>query len=134
MAAISITSANVVAAAGSSLGTGTAGATITAGDVVYLNTSTSNYELGDADVEASSVVAGIALNGASASQPFDFIKSGTLTVGSVATQGLAYYLSPTAGQFDDSVPASSDYVVLLGIGLTSTTISINIHASGVLKP
>ena len=134
MTAITITPADVIAAAGSSLGTGTSEGTITAGDVVYLNTSTSRYALADADVEATSVVAGIALNGASASQPFDFIKSGTLTVGAQATTGLVYYLSPTAGQFDDAVPASSDYVTTLGIGLTSTTISINIHVSGALKP
>ena len=134
MATISITSANVVAAAGSSLGVGTSETTITAGDVVYLNTSTSQYALADSDLEPSAVVAGIALNGASASQPFDFIKSGTLTVGSVATTGLVYYLSNTAGQFDDAVTLQADYVTTLGIGLTSTTISINIHVSGALKP
>lgn len=134
MTVLNITSSNVVAAVGSSLGVGTSEATITAGDVVYLNTSTGKYALADSDLEPSAVVAGIALNGASSDQPFDFIKSGTLTVGSVATTGLVYYLSNTAGQFDDAITLQGDRVTTLGIGLTSTTISINIHVSGALKP
>ena len=132
MATIAITSANVVAATGSKILTGISGTSIVAGDLVYLLAST--YFLADADSESSAEVAGIALNGASSDQPFDFIKSGTLTVGSVAITGLVYYLSNTAGQFDDAITLQGDRVTTLGIGLTSTTISINIHVSGALKP
>ncbi len=135
MAALTITASSVLAAAGSQLKTGTAGATIAAGDAVYLLGAT--YLLADADLEPSAEVAGIALNSAEATQPFDFIVSGTLTVGvttPVTAAGLAYYLSPTAGRFDNAVPAAGDFVTLLAIALTSTTMSINIHASGVEKP
>ena len=134
MAVITVTQASVFAATGSSVGTGVAGVTVARGDCVYL-ASDGKYDLADAnDSEATAVVAGIALNGASDGQPLDFIKAGTLTVGAVATIGLVYYLSQTAGGIDDAVPAQNDWVTTLGIGLTSSTIKVSINVGGVQKP
>ena len=135
MATIAITSANVVAATGSKILTGIAGTPIVAGDVVYLLAST--YFLADADSESSAEVAGIALNGANTTQPFDFIVSGTLTIGvtsPVTLPGLVYYLSPTGGSYENTVPVAGDYVSTIGIALTATTLSVQIHNSATAKP
>ena len=135
MTNIDITASNVIAAAGSRIQTGIAGTTIAAGDVVYLLGST--YVLADADLEPSAEVAGIALNGASTTQPFDFITSGTLTIGvtnPVTLPALVYYLSDTAGKYENTVPATGDFVSTVGIGLTSTTLSVQIHNSAIAKP
>ena len=135
MTNIDITPANVIAATGSRIQTGIAGTSIVAGDVVYLNGST--YVLADADLEPSAEVAGIALNGASVTQPFDFITSGTLTIGAtnpVTLPALVYYLSDTAGKYENTVPATGDYVSTIGIALTATTLSVQIHNSATAKP
>ncbi len=102
---------------------------------MYLLNNT--YFLADADVESSAEVAGIALNGASSTQPFSFITSGTLTIGTtspVTLPALVYYLSDTGGKYENTVPATGDYVSTVGIGLTATTLSVQIHNSAIAKP
>lgn len=98
MADLSITAANVIPVAGFSLYQGTAGATITAGQVVYLDTTTSTIKLADNDATAATaVVQGIALHAALASQPLQVIIGGSLGMGAIFTAGVFYYLSATAG-------------------------------------
>ena len=71
MADISITAANVVAGANARTLDGIAGATITAGQLVYRDSVTGKYLLSDADsaTVAARSVDGIALNSASLNQP-----------------------------------------------------------------
>ena len=128
--------ANVLAATGAALGTGTAGATIAQGDVLYADgTDGGDLKLGDSSGVLTAAVVGIALNAALDKQPVDFIKSGTLTIGTDGgappAAGEPYFLSTTAGKIDDALPASGQFATVLGIGLTSSTMKVGIVVSGV---
>jgi hypothetical protein len=78
MADLVITAANVAAGAGSRKNTGTAGATITAGQVVYQDAADGKYKLADANsgTAAARAPAGIALHGALAGQPLSILSRG----------------------------------------------------------
>ena len=135
MPTINPVDASVIAATGASIGTGTAGQTIVQGDVLYADsTDGGDLKLADSSALLTAAVVGIALNAAADKQPMDYIKSGTLSVGSVTTLGATYFLSTTAGQIIDTLPASGEFSVVLGIGLTSSTFKVGIVVSGVAVP
>jgi len=117
MADLSITAANVAQGTGAILRQGTAGATITAGQPLYIDTGDSNkLKAADADSTAlTSTVAGIALHAASDGQPIKYIESGALFVpGATLTQGEVYVLSGTAGGIAPIGDlGSGDYPVVL---------------------
>lgn len=130
MSDLVITPANVV----SSVAIGNqsraiAAAAITAGQVVYINSS------GQAALAQSSAAApanlvgasnsGIALNSAAAGQPVNFVPASNgdpnLAIGATLTPGQAYYLSATAGNicpFTDVV--HPDLAVLIGVAVDAT--------------
>lgn len=133
MADLSITAASVIAGAGSTKDLGTAGATITAGKVVYLDTADGKYKLADADSTTDAVrsPAGIALNGASDGQPLVILKSGPITIGAALTAGITYYLSPNAGGICAIADVlSGDHTIILGMATSSTVLNVNIQESG----
>jgi len=133
MANLTITAGNVVAGSGAKKVAGTAGATVTAGQVVYLDSADSKYKLADADA-ASGIrsPAGIALNGASNNQPLVVLKSGPVTIGATMTAGVTYYLSPTAGGICPVADVlSGDYPTIIGIATSTTVLDINIQEAGV---
>lgn len=133
MADISITAGNVVPSATASTVHGTAGATITAGQTVYLDTTTNTYKLCDADVAASAVCAGIALHGASAGQPLTILTDGQITIGATVVRGTAYYVSLNAGGICPVADISTgDYVSLVGIADSTTTILVKRINTGVV--
>lgn len=132
MADLSITVANVVPGSGARIVNGTSGGTLTAGKTVYLDSADNTYKLADCDgtAEAKNVV-GIALNGASAGQPVDVLLEGDLTVGSILTGGIPYFLSPTAGGICPiaDIAVGDDYTII-GIAKSATVLSVRIHQSG----
>lgn len=133
MADLTITAANVVAASDATKEAGTAGATITAGQVVYRDSSDGKYKLADADsaTVAARSPRGIALHGASDGQPLDILRSGNITIGATVTGGVAYYLSPTAGGICPVADLlTGDYATFLGIATTASVLKINITESG----
>lgn len=133
MADLSITATSVVKGTGASTVTGTAGATITAGQVVYLDSTAGTYKLADCDSATAAVrsPAGIALNGASASQPVTVLTGGPITIGATVAASVPYYLSPTAGGICPYADlATGDYAVLLGFGTSTTVIDIDIVEAG----
>ena len=131
MADISPTVANVLAATGASLGTGTAGVNITQGELLYSDgTDGGKLKLADDLDAATSAVVGISLNAALTNQPVDFIKSGTLTFGTVVV-GDIYALSTTAGVMMDTQPATGNFASSIAIGLTTATLKVLINNSGV---
>ncbi len=135
MSDISITAASVLAGANAKRRVGKAGATITAGQVVYEDSSDSNkFKLADADASAATAkVAGIALHGASSGQPLeidsdddDFTPGGTLSLSAAGDTGI-YVLSGTAGGIapvDDL--AAGDYPVILGVAKSATKMILKI--------
>ena len=128
------TTTSVIAGTGSSSGPGVAGTTITAGDVVYLQASTNTYLLADDGSAATAAVAGIAVNDAATGQVFDFIRDGILATGQGTTAGAPYFLSTTAGNLMDTIPASGNQSSFIGVGLTTSSMTVAIANSGVAIP
>jgi hypothetical protein len=134
MADLVITAANVLAGSGAKKVAGTAGATITAGQVVYLDSADSEYKLADADSATAAVrsPAGIALHGASDGQPLTILSKGPITIGATVTAGVAYYLSPTAGGICPVADLlTGDYPTVLGLATSASVIEVDIQEAGV---
>lgn len=134
MANLTITAANVLAGTGSSVVNGTAGATITAGQVVYRDSSTHTFKLADANSATAEVRSplGIALNGASSGQPLAVLTGGDITIGATVTAGVAYYLSATAGGICPVADLTTgDYPTVIGIAKSTTVITVDFVESGV---
>lgn len=134
MADIVITAANVVAGAGAVTETRLAAATIAAGEVVYLDAN-SRYNLADTD-SATALVRkprGIALNGGAAGQPIQIIRSGDVTLGSVLTRAVAYYLSGNPGKIAPIADvATGDYTAILGLAISATVLRVDIQAPDIV--
>lgn len=133
MSDISITAASVVAIS-DDIAHGTAGATITAGQVVYKDSVTGKYLLADnnAATVAARTPSGIALHGASLNQPLAVLKSGDVTIGGTLTAGVAVYLSGTAGGICPVADLTTGmYPTILGIAESATVLRLNIQPSGV---
>lgn len=132
MVDIAITAANVAPTANTQRLTKIAAAAITAGQAVYVN-ATDNLALADADLSAAAAAAvGIALNNAAINQPCSYAVGGDITINAVATVGAVYVLSGDAGGVAPVADlASADYVTILGVGKTTTSIQLGINATGI---
>lgn len=114
-----------------------AGAVITAGSPVYLDTTAGTVKLTDANVAAASLCDGISLHAAEIGQPISFITSGALfehgLTGVVA--GDVLYASETVGRitklFSDIASAST--VITLGIATSATVAKVQIQVAGAVK-
>lgn len=129
-----ITAANVVPGSNATVENGTAGATITAGQVVYRDATTKKYLLADNDsaTVAAKAPRGVALNGAANGQPLAISRAGDITIGATITAGTAYYLSATPGGICPLADvAAGDDVVLLGLAESATVLALDIQTSGV---
>jgi hypothetical protein len=135
MTDIVIVPGNVVAGAAVTRVSGTAGATILAGQAVYLDSSVQKYLLADnnvALVEARRAV-GIALNGASLNQPLTVQTSGPITIGGTLVAGAAYYLSANPGGLCPTADVlSGSAVCLIGLASSTTVLNIAIQFPGVV--
>ena len=139
MADITI-SGNVTATSGtlSGIGHGISQVAITAGQVVYLDSANGGkVNLADADVEASAVAVGVAVNDCAAGGVCSYVKSGSqISVsGAPFTKGLAYYVSLTAGGIAPVADLlTGDYVTIIGVASSTSVLDVNINASGVTEP
>ena len=134
MADLTITATSVLAGTDATTEIRPAGATITAGQVVYLDSATDSYKLADADSATAAVRSprGIALNGGASGQPIQIIRSGSVTIGATMTAGLFYYLSKVAGGICPVADiASGGYSVSLGGATSTTVLKINMTETGV---
>lgn len=134
MSDLSITAANVIAGTGARMKLYTAGATITAGQVVYLEGSSGRCKLADCDSATAEVRSplGIALNGAANGQPLVVLEDGPVTIGATMTAGVAYYLSPNAGGIAPVADIlTGDNTIIIGIATSTTVLDVNIQESGV---
>jgi hypothetical protein len=133
MADLSITAANVVPGVGAKIRNGTAGAAVTAGQVVYLDPADSRFKLADCDNASATVrnAYGIALHAAAIGQPLAVQYAGELTMGATLAAGVAYYLSPNAGGIAPVADiASGDHTVIIGMAKTTAIMTVGIRASG----
>lgn len=137
MADLAPTAADVVAAEGEVSKTEqVAGATIAAGDWLYMDTANDNVmKLAQADGTAlEATVYGVALNSASTGQPVLVARSGDIDFGCVLTVAAVYILSATAGKICPVADlASSSYCSIVGVGTAADNLLIDIINSGVEK-
>lgn len=134
MTDISITAANVLSTGSADTETGIAGASVTAGQVVYKEAATGQFKLADADHATAEVRAfyGIALHAAAAGQPLKVHRGGNITIGATVVAGTAYYVSDTAGGIKPSADlGAGDEVNLIGHAISATQIAVRPHNTGV---
>lgn len=137
MADITITVANVAAGTGSVTSDGTAGATVTQGDVVYQDAADSNkWKRADANLSSAAATAiGIALNAAENGQPLRIQTSGEITIGGTVAIGTVYVLSANAGKIAPTTDlATGWFTFVIGIGKTTAIIKLIMQTAGVAVP
>lgn len=134
MADISITAANVAATNPTGSNRGIAGATITQGQPLYLDSADNRLKLADANASASTKVpVGISLNAASAGQPVNHTNAdASFTVGATLSIGDVLYLSNTAGGITATYGdlSTGSAVIVLGVMVTTTTANLNFTIGG----
>jgi hypothetical protein len=137
MAAVSITAANVIASAAATIRKEYSfAATVTAGQLVYLNAS-NQWALCDTDGGLGTGIndlRGIALNGGAINQPASVCTDDPdFTFGGTVSNGLAIYGFTTAGaiSFAD-IPTTAAYPILVGIAKSATKGILRPMASGVI--
>ena len=138
MSAIAVTAANVASGTGAITESGTAGETITAGQLVYKLSSDGEFYLAQADDADTDAVYGIALNGASDGQPISVLTSGQITIGGTAVQGVIYVLDDAVAgaivPWGDLTADDTDYLTIIGPGISATVIDVDITVTGVVLP
>lgn len=126
MADLTVTAASVLYTSGPT-GNGTAGATVTAGQAVYLDSTTNTLKLAVATSAAAADAVGIALHASLAGQPLAYAKSGaTINIGATTAKTTAYVVSAAAGggvaaQAD---LASTNKIVYLGYATGTTGVFV----------
>lgn len=134
MSDLSITAANVVSGSNAVTEQGVGGATITAGQQVYLDSATGRYKLADSDGATAAIKSprGTALNGCSDGQPLAVQRSGDITIGATLTAGTTYYLSNTAGGICPLADVGTgETAVIVGIAKSTTVLALGYNNSGV---
>lgn len=133
MADLSITAANVVAGAGATVVRGMAGATITAGQALYLDPADNKWKLSDSN-GASALIrtpTGIALNSASNNQPIAVLTDGPITIGATVTLGTAYYMSDTPGGICPVADVGAgEQPTVIGIATSASVINVKFNTAG----
>lgn len=128
MTDISITAANVKPRANTIVKHGTAGASITAGQVLYREAATKAMKLSDNDSATAEVraIAGIALHAASADQPIAYASGGDIDAGGTLTAGVDYYLSGTPGGICPRADVTTgDDPIRVGIAKSTTVLTLD---------
>lgn len=134
---LAVTAGSVLKSSSAKVSEGVAGATITAGQALYVDTADSDkLKLADADAASpANVFAGIALHGALAGQPIKYAtKDGVFTPGFTAVAGDPIYLSDVAGGLTKTFGdlETSDVVTVVGVMTSSTVMNLNPTRGGTL--
>jgi len=132
MVDITITPANVIAGSNAQKLQGIAGATITAGQVVYRDPATGKFLLADANGTADArTPIGIALHGASLDQPLMVITEGDLALGAAMVNATAYFLSDTPGGICPAADVGAgEFVTVLGVSSSTSNLKVKMVISG----
>lgn len=128
MAAISVTASSVAPGSGCTTTTGTAGATITAGQCVYVDAS-NLIQLVDVDAsDIASTIAGVSLNAATSGQPVTYATGGHVTFNAVLVKSKAYVAGATAGEINPIADHTTAWrMSLLGIAKSTTSLLLTIN-------
>ena len=136
MADVTIVAGQVLpsTAGGWTLGQGTAGATITAGQPLYADASDrGKLKPADADALTTARARGIAVSSAGDEQPIRYLVAGPITLGSGnLVQGRSYFVSANAGGIcRESDVASSKFTTSLGLATTTSQLDVQLQSSNV---
>jgi hypothetical protein len=138
MADLVITAAEVLPGTTCKKAHGTAGATITAGQPLYKDSSDSNHLklAGAASTAAIATCVGISMHAALDGQPLAYCESGLLTLGatSAVAEGTRLVLSTTAGKLTGDAPITTEYVTTLGVVNGAFQLDVDIDVSGQQVP
>lgn len=137
MSAISITAANVAPGTGAIQRDGYALEPITAGQVVYRNSTTGLYGLADANGASADIrtPVGIALNTAGTGQPLKIQTGGLVTIGGTAVVGTVYVVGATPGAINPTTDLTTGwYASVIGIGYSATQLMVGVVVSGAAVP
>jgi len=130
MADIAITPANVVAQGGAAKSTGTAGATITAGQALSRAANETLILASDTTAPLAQV-AGIALHAASTGQPINYVMAGDVNLGATLTVGKQYVLSTAGGICPVDDIAGGEFASIIGIAISASILRLSILNSPV---
>lgn len=136
MSDVVVTAGEVLVDAGTVKASGIAGASITAGQALYLDTATDTWKLADANGAAAlNVLGGIALNSASSGQPIFVATDGTLDPGFTVTVAAVYVLSANAGGIAPVADLAQGWKTsIVGVGITASQLRLKIYNSLVAVP
>ena len=137
MADVTVVAAEVLPDSGTAVVYGTLGGTVTAGQLVYLDTSTNTYKLADANSSAATAtVAGIAMNGGVTGQPVAIAPNNcTLDPGFTVTVGTVYVCSATPGGIAPAADLTSGWrASIVGVGITASQLALRIYNSSAAVP
>lgn len=122
MADLTVTAASVLFTSGTKE-TGVAGATVTAGQALYLDSATNTLKLAVATSAAPADAVGIALHAAGSGQPVTYAKHGSLiNIGATTAKTTTYMVSAAAagGIAAQADLASTNKIVRLGYATATT--------------
>lgn len=141
MANLTITAANMIPVAGFGYeGTYLAGATVTRGAAIYLDTGATPPSWKLADANGTALLAGsggvaISLSDSVSGQPVVAMTSGDLGFGAILTKGEVYIVSATAGSIClHSDAATNDYITILGVASSTSNLKVRPWATGIQEP
>ena len=132
MADLTITPGSVLAATtGVTFRDVTAGTTITAGQVVYLDSTDSDAaKLAITTTAATAACIGIATHAALDNQPLRILIAGNITIGATTAVNAHYWVSSNAGFIANTAPTTGQYGGMIGIGVSTTVIKLWLATSG----
>jgi hypothetical protein len=137
MADITVTPASVVPGAGASIDRRyNFGATVLAGQGVYLDTADNKWKLADANASAAlAALGGVALHGGADGQPAAVLTGGDYNPGATVVVGTIYVASATPGGIAPSADGVTGWFTsILGVATAANNIRVDIQVSGVAKP
>lgn len=133
MADIAPVNASVVVVSGTA-SNGTSGATITAGQVLYLDANDQKLKLAKCTTEVEAEMIGVACSPAYPNQRVSYLTEGILDLGVNLTAGETYQLSVNAGGMRDvSQLTTTSFVTYVGYGNEDGDLVLLNHATGVQK-
>jgi len=103
---------------------------------VYKDTSSLFQKSNAHTSSATKTVYGIALNNALSGQPLAVQRTGTITIGATVTVAKVYVLSATSGAICPvaDITTQGDVISIIGVGTSSTVITLGINNSGAAIP
>lgn len=123
---------SVKAYTGANVSRANAGATITAGQAIYLDSADNKLKLTDANAAATATCVGVSLNGGAVDQPIVYIVSGGLNPGVAVTVGESYAVSENAGGICPIADVGAgEYVSVIGVATTTSRIEVGLNNTGV---